>query len=425
MSSRSSRSAEPKLQNGVINPFALVELRLRRTIDWNSVASPRLVLETVLGMPYEKLFDPQFGSPLFRGYRFDVEKKTMVRDRSIPDAATLVHRYLTEEPDESAQRAGALRLPTTAAKPGQGFRPFQLPLPSWETKGNFFLNGADYRAPVQGATPDCHFISALASLAWACPPWISQRTRPLNMTDTLASRDSIFSPEPGGMDIIPFYSSTGAAPLDIQVDELVPVSQPGANFIYARSANAGETWPAIYEKAWVKWFTDFAGVDTPDYALITGGDPVADLVGLTGWASTSKSTSGMSGDAIWNDVRANCRGSWTFNPMAACTYASAAAAPSPVTFNNSGLVAWHCYSILGWIYANNEQYIVLRNPWGNTPATLDVDNGLWAPIEQFGPSEVLGLNLPANGVFALQADLFQQCFASYGWVTAPAVPAIR
>lgn len=105
--------------------------------------------------------------------------------------------------------------------------------------------------------------------------------------------------------------------------------------------------------------------------------------------------------------------------------ASAAAAPSPVTFNNSGLVAWHCYSILGWIYANSEQYIVVRNPWGNTPATLDVDNGLWTPIEQFGPSEVLGLNLPANGVFALQASLFQQCFASYGWVTAPPVPAVR
>jgi hypothetical protein len=117
----------------------------RRVIDWNSVANPRLVLETVLGMPCEKLFDPQFGSPLFRGYRFDVKQKTMVRDHSIPDAATLVHRYLTEEPDESVQRTGALRLPTTAAMPGQGLRPRPFPLPSWETKGNFFLNGADYR----------------------------------------------------------------------------------------------------------------------------------------------------------------------------------------------------------------------------------------------------------------------------------------
>lgn len=412
MSSKPSGSTEAEPKNGVINPYALVEFRLRRAIDWNSVANPRLLLETVLDMQYEKLFDPQFGSPLFRGYRYDVRQKAMVRDPSIPDAATLIHRYQTEEPNEAAQRAGALRLPV-------------LPLPSWETKGNFFLNSADYRAPVQGATPDCHFIAALASLAWAFPPWISQRTRPLNMTDALASGDTIISPEPGGLDVIPFYGSAGAAPLEIQVDELVPVSQPGASFIYARSANAGETWPAIYEKAWVKWFTDFANADTPDYSKITGGDPIADLVSLTGWASTSKSTSVVTGDAIWNDVRSNSRGSWTFNPMAACTYSSAAAAPSPVTFNNSGLVAWHCYSILGWIYANNQEYIVVRNPWGNTPATLDVDNGPWTPIEQFGPSEVLGLNLPANGVFALRADIFQQCFASYGWVTAPAVPAIR
>lgn len=404
----------PKIpfKNGVINPYALVELRLRRVIDWNSVADHRLLLETVLGMPYKKLFDPQFGSPLFRGYRYDLKQKTMVRDPSIPDAATLIHRYLTEEPDEAAQRAGALRLP-------------RIPLPNWETKGNFFLNGADYRAPVQGAAVDCHFIAALASLAWAYPPWISQRTRPLNMTDTLASGNTAFSSEPGAVDLIPFYNAAGAAPLEIQVDELVPVSQPGANLIYARSATADETWPAIYEKAWVKWFTDFSGLDMPDYTKITGGDPVADLVILTGWASTSKSTAGMTGDAIWNDVRSNCRGSWTFNPMGACTYSSAAAAPSIVTFNNSGLVAWHCYSILGWIYANKEQYIVVRNPFGNTPATLDVDNGPWTPIEQFGSNETLGLTLPANGVFALRADIFQQCFAGYGWVTAPGVPAIR
>jgi hypothetical protein len=411
-------------QNGVINPFALVELRLRRAVDWNNVANPQLLIETVLGMPYKKLFDPQFGSPLFRGYRYDVKQKAMIRDPSLPDAAALIKRYLTEAPDEAAQRAGALRIAIPADKPARGF-PIPTFLPYWETMGNFFLHGADYRAPVQGATPDCHFISALASLAWAYPPWISQRTRLLNMTDALASGNTVFSPEPAAVDMIPFYGSTGAAPLDIQVDELVPVSQPGANFIYARSANAGETWPAIYEKAWVKWFTDFSGVDTPDYSKITGGDPIADLVGLTGWASTSKSTSGMTADAIWNDVRSNCRGAWTFNPMAACTYASAAAAPSPVTFDNSGLVAWHCYSILGWIYSNSTQYIVLRNPWGNTPATLDVDNGPWIPIEQFGPSEVLGLNLPANGVFALRSDIFQQCYASYGWVTAPAVPSIR
>ncbi len=418
-------SSTVPLKNGVINPYALVELRLRRAIDWNNIANHKLLLETVLSMPYEKLFDPQFGSPLFRGYRYDVKRKAMVRDPAIPDAATLVHHYLTEEPNEAAQRAGALRILTPASKFVPEFpRPPRF-LSSWETKGNFFLKGADYRAPVQGATPDCHFIAALASLAWAYPPWISQRTRPLNMTDTLASGNAPFSPEPGAVDMISFYNATGATPVEIQIDELVPVSQPGANFIYARSDNAGETWPAIYEKAWVKWFTGFSDVDMPDYSKIAGGDPIADLVNLTGWASSSKSTSDMTSDAIWNDVRSNCRGAWTFNPMAACTYSSAAAAPSPVTFSNSGLVAWHCYSILGWIYANNERYIVLRNPWGNTPATLDVDNGAWTPIEQFGPSEVLGLTLPANGVFALRADIFQQCFAGYGWVTAPAIPDIR
>jgi hypothetical protein len=419
-----SQPVKTPLQAGVLNPFAFVELRLRRSVDWKHLANPRLFIETVLGMSCEKLFDPQQNSPLFHGFKYDPKQNTMVQDPSLPDAATLIHRALTEEPNEAAQRAGALRLQIVEPQPTR-LIPHPLPLPAWETKGNFFLNGADYRAPVQGATPDCHFISAMAALAWAYPPWIAQRTRPLNMPDALASGNTIFSPEPGAIDMIPFYSAPGSTPIEIQIDELIPVSQPGANFIYARSGNPGETWPAIYEKAWVKWFTDFSGVDTPDYTQITGGDPIADLVGLTGWAPTYKNPASMTANQIWTDVRSNCRGAWTFNPMAACTYASASASPSPSTFNSSGLVAWHCYAILGWIYASNQEYIVLRNPWGNTPATLDVDNGPWVPIEQFGASEILGLTLPADGVFALRADIFQQCFAGYGWVTASPVPSIR
>ena len=84
MSSMPSGSTEAKPKNGVINPYTLVEFRLRRAIDWNSVANPRLLLKTVLDMPYEKLFDPQFGSPLFRGYRYDIRQKAIVRDPPSP-----------------------------------------------------------------------------------------------------------------------------------------------------------------------------------------------------------------------------------------------------------------------------------------------------------------------------------------------------
>ena len=46
----------------------------------------------------------------------------------------------------------------------------------------------------------------------------------------------------------------------------------------------------------------------------------------------------------------------------------------------AGLVAWHVYSILGWIFDGNQEYLVLRNPWGNSPATLNIDKGPWTRL---------------------------------------------
>jgi len=279
----------------------------------------------------------------------------------------------------------------------------------WVDPGHFFNdNPADFTDPVQGALPDCHFIAALASLAWASPYSIAQRTRPIKDPDTFMQGDAV--------DMIQFYGGPGQTPQNIEVTELLPLIEPGDVYQYARAADPKETWPAIYEKAWVKWFTKDLG-DQPDYTKVGGGDPIADLVSLTGLNPTYKSTQGVTSHAIWQDVRSNCRGSWTFNPMAAWTYPSAAAAPTPIDYSTAGLVAWHIYSILGWVYAQNQEYIVLRNPWGNTPGTLNVDDGPWTAIEQIASGFTRTLSLPANGVFALRADTFQQYYGGYGWVS--------
>jgi hypothetical protein len=376
---------------GVINPFALVEMKLKRTVNWDSVADHRRFIENVLQFPYAKLFDPQYGSPLYPGLRFDVPKKALVGDSSVPNVATLLQRV--QELDTVAVGAGA------AGGTGQ----------QWVDPGHFFNSEpADFTDPVQGALPDCHFISALASLAWASPYSIAQRTRPIKDPDTFVQGDAV--------DMIQFFGGTGAAPKNVEVTELLPLIEPGNVYQYARGADPEETWPAVYEKAWVKWFTNNPG-DQPDYTKVTGGDPIGDLVNLTGLTGTYKSTQGVTSDSIWQDVRSNCRGSWTFNPMAAWTYASAADAPTPINYDTAGLVAWHVYSILGWIYSGNQEYVVLRNPWGNSPGTLNVDNGLWTAIEQIASGFTRTIKLPADGVFALRADTFQQYYAGYGWVS--------
>ena len=320
---------------GVINPFALAELRLRQQIDWSLLPDPAAFLGQILGVPYDRLFDPMHSTLLYPGLRFDKGTK-----RLVPDAETQLHIL-----GPSSGGAG-----TDWARP-----------PGVE----FFTAPADFIDPVQGAIPDCHFISALAALAWSRPYSIGQRTRPLNAKDSFVGGAAI--------DMIQFYSGPGSAPNDVEVTELLPLMEPGNGYIYARCVDPTEIWPSVYEKAWVKWVTKDTS-DHPDYSLIGGGDPIADLVTLTGMSPNYASTQGVTPQAIWNNVRAHCDGSWTFDPMAAWTYSSAAVAPTPIDYATANLVAWHVYAILGWMYdaRTQEEYIVLRNPWGNTEATLNV-----------------------------------------------------
>ena len=376
---------------GVINPYALTEVKLGRKIDWPNVADRKRFIQTVLDCPYERLFDPKHDSPLYAGLRFDTRERALVRNHESAPLINATNRHLHLSPN--VLNAGALG------------RTWQ----QWVNPGVFFTNSADFTAPVQGALPDCHFISAMAALAWSDPFAIVHATRPINnFADALTTG--------GAMDRIFFYSGTEAAPQSVEVTELVPLIEPGGVFQYARSGHTGETWPAVYEKAWVKWFTNDPG-DQPDYSEVTGGDPIADLVSLTGKSYHSVSTTGQTGNQIWTAVRSHCRGSWTFDPMAACTYASDADAPTPIDYGTSGLVAWHCYAILGWQYVNGAEYIVLRNPWGYHEGTLNVDIGPWTSFDQFDGGDVVGtLALPEHGVFALEANTFQQYFAGYGWV---------
>jgi len=376
-----------KASAGVINPFALVEARLGQRIDWQRIADPKRFVSTVLGFPYEKLFDPKHGSPLYAHAKLHKEGKP----RTAHDAQELHARLLAQ--DEHALAAGAWR------RVG----------PAWKDPGTFFLSSPDFQAPVQGAIPNCHFISAMAALAWSNPAAFVHNLRPSRANDVI---------QPGGtLARIAFHDGTGAAPTNVEVTEKVPLNEPGDNYIYGRSGHAGETWPAVYEKAWVKWITHASG-DHPDYSLVTGGDPVWDLVTLTGLTAHYQGTSTQTGDDIWDAVRSHCRGSWTFDPLVACTYATDADGPPGINYSSAGLVAWHCYAILGWQYANNKKYIVVRNPWGYHEGTLNVDVGPWTSFDQFEGGLVVGtLNLPDHGVFALEANTFQQYFASYGWVS--------
>lgn len=377
-------SNEKKIRDnvGVINPYALAEVMLGRRVNWNRVTDPQQLLEKTLGMPYEQLFDPKHDSPLYAGLKLDPETLTLERVE-IPSTAKGAHRALMD--------VGA----TTV----------------WFDPGDFFEEGTELTDPIQGAVGNCYFIAALASVAWARPYVIAQRNR----ATAVGQQDFV--------DMIEFCKGAGSKPEKVEVTELLPLNSPGNTFIYARSSEAGEIWPAIYEKAYAKWKTNDPG-DKPDIPKTAGGDPVRALAELTGLSPYYQWTSELSAHDIWQKVRANCISMKTFNPMVAWTYGSS---PSPdVNYGNAHIAANHAYSILGWQYANNQEYIVLRNPWGTYEAALNVTGGTWVAWDQpyYGGQgwwRPIHMATP-DGIFALRSDTFQKYFEGFGWVKTPEAP---
>jgi len=82
-------------------------------------------------------------------------------------------------------------------------------------------------------------------------------------------------------------------------------------------------------------------------------------------------------------------------------------------YRGCNIVANHAYSVLGWTYAGDKQYIILRNPWGMTePHGLNsyqglissIDETLWQPIN----------TIENGGVFALEPRAFKYYFAGLG-----------
>lgn len=368
---------------GVINPFALAEVKMNRRINWKRLASPSKQLQKTLGIPYEKLFDPKYESPLYVGLKLDRDKMSMVRDE-LPRAAKGMPAHLQ-----------ALKVESSAV---------------WVDPGDFFEEGTEMTDPVQGALGDCYFIAALSSVAWARPYIIAQRNRPVG------------TGQQQFMDMIEFFKGSKSEKVD--VSELLPLQPPANIFIYARSSETGEIWPAVYEKAYAKWRTGATG-DTPDYAPLAGGDPVAAMSQLTGLTAYYQGNSALSAHDIWQKIRANSISYKTFNPMVAWTYGSA---PSPdVNYGNAHLVANHAYSILGWAYANNQEYVILRNPWGSYEATLNAPNITWVAWDQPYYGAGRGWWRPINlatsdGIFGLRSDTFKSYFAGFGWVKTPETP---
>ncbi len=436
--------------NGVINPYALAEVIADRKIPWKDLPDAPRVLEEILQTPYEELFDPAFGGPLYTGLKLN-SKLELVPERSplldvelnldlndlenpltnleIKKLADLGKRFNTKDIGSIEVTSAELirqqylqlmlRLPdaerlqqlarvlsrdivaTISYDPKRlNINDWIAPRSMWADLGRFFNEGTEFFDPVQGAVANCYYIAALSAVAWSKPFQIAQMTR------------AIGSGQQSFVDMVRFYKpdSGGALDKQIEVTESVPQTS-GGNFIYARSSETDEIWPAVYEKAYAKLKTGTT-TDHPDITATAWGDCVWATAQLTGGHRYYYDTASRSDDTLWNLVRANSLSYKTFNPMTAWTYSTGEAADRHLNYSSATIVASHCYTVLGWAYYNNRKYIVLRNPWGNTEATVaTLNNNIWMyDISWWRP---INLNI-VDGTFAMEAWAFKAYFAGIG-----------
>jgi hypothetical protein len=444
---REAKNPEDAIQrSAVVNPYALAELVAGRRIPWQEIDDTRGMLEELLQTPYEELFDPKYDSPLYLGFRLNEELRLEPKPLPAPDAqrdtaandlehtpvgdaviatlADLGPLFSTKDiggikVERAEMHANAVdirvrmsdvlrrerlaRILTPEIVDLVVFDPDRVRIvrPTWLDQGTFFHEAAEFFDPVQGAVANCYFIAAMSSVAWARPYVIKQLTRATGQSQQQF------------VDMIRFYDpSKGNAAHDVEVTELTPVTSNGSP-IYCRSSETGEIWPAVYEKAFAKFVTNDPG-DFPDITKTAWGDCVYASAQLTGLSRHYFDTASHTADQLWNLVRANSLSRRTFNPMTAWTYGSGDASPDHITYSDANLVAAHCYSILGWAYENGHEYIVLRNPWGSTEASINTYGGTewfydvswWRPIAFANP----------DGVFALRAETFKMYFAGLGYV---------
>jgi hypothetical protein len=365
---------------GVPSPYALAELIARRRIDWDSVPNRRALLEEIFQTPYSDLFDPAHGSPLYVGQKLesdgsvtrrrpDFERYGRGADREVPDfqgvsnLAQLVERLgaakladipvrhvlsglggvnvaLGETAETRGRRWGRIfdkNLLDILFPDRLGYHPPGL---TWQDAGRFYNEAAEFFDPVQGAVGDCYVIAALSSVAWAMPFVINDRSRATGMDNELFTHR------------IGFYGASGLE--NVEVTDRILVGGGGSTQ-FCRSKEAGEIWPAVYEKAYAKWRLGEVS-DFPAIPNIAGGDPSMACAALTGLADYRNWHSSFSAAQILQLVQDHCSDGRTTTPMVAWTYGSGADAD--IAYTEANVVAGHAYSVLGWM--RRTEYVLDR-----------------------------------------------------------------
>jgi len=289
-------------------------------------------------------------------------------------------------------------------------------MPSWNPYpgGQIYIpppNPADqvntyprFQEPVQGNCDNCHFVAALSSMAWVNPQKIVASLTRINNNPVT--------------DQVKFYNPNQ----NVAMNETVWID--GANYLYTRSVDyaAGELWPALYEKAYVK-LLDVQYAKDPEPrdpgTAAWGQKSIIPLQKISGYAPVAQYITGepFPGGGPYHD--------W-FDVIA--TYCDVFNAnSSQAKFPGIVWSGAHTFSILG-LHNEGGKWIIVRDPAVNnnrrpagylTDANWNVTRKNWDG-GVFIPGTATGIAVPlANGVFGVNAVNFAGFVSNIGIVGAP------
>lgn len=219
--------------------------------------------------------------------------------------------------------------------------------------GTLFKDGAQAEDVVQGSIANCYMVAAFAAIAKQSPEVLENAIRD-NGDGTFTVR--LHATNSWGL---PTGQQT-----EVTVDGELPVA--GTSLQYGKGADRTELWVGILEKA-------FAQSKGGYEAIGNGGSAGTVLTALTGRKSETitLASPALSDAQVFERIQSTlARG----GAVCAGTHGKDRAD----LYTNSGLYAWHAYTVMGTSVENGVQYVELRNPWGRSePTGNGADDGIF------------------------------------------------
>lgn len=455
---------------GAINPYALTECLMGRSIDWTTPESAR-IMSAVLGTEYNELFDMKHHSPLYAGLKIssnnqsDLLKQSEMhlkkdKDLELPNLSVVekisdmekfgVKNILQTRVERAWVEMGKLNLVLEA-------RELDRRMSNTEVNQRIFDLSLPFRKAENGYTPPnsawiemdkLESVRALPNLGRLLPERrgrmipelrdgrLFEAIRAMQHNDPVqgalansyliaaigavawANPSAIVHCNPSmcehGKDrertvSVRFHSKGGnhdASTATVEVSDKVLVDKATKRLLYSRSSDFREMYSAIYEKAFAKWITRTRS-DEPDMTQTAFGNPVVAAAQITDCTPHYFDTNSRSGEDLYGIVREHSLNFRTMYPFVAWTHATGP------DYCGANIVANHAYTVLGWTYAGGKSYIIVRNPWGVTePKGLNTYQGMISFFDEGFWHPISTVD--SGGVFALEPKAFKNYFAGMG-----------